>query len=188
MTHIGTIPDEWKGQKRFVNKIRISWELPNELRTFDQSKGEQPCAVHKEFTHSLGELSSLRAFLNSWRGKTLTEDECKGFDLERLIGAPCMLNIIHEVSKNTGKNYAVIASISPVMKGLQVPPAINPTFSFSPCEFDQKKFEMLPEWLQDRVKSSQEYEALVNAEAHNTPTEIATSTNEGKENADELPF
>ena len=187
MVQIGTIDDEYKGQKRKSNKVRISWELPNEMRVFDQSKGEQPMSIHKEFTNSLGELASLRAFLNSWRGKALTEDECKGFDLEKLLSAPCSLNVIHEVSKNSGKKYAVIASISPMMKGLVCPPQCNDTFTFTPNEFDQKKFEMLPEWLRDRVKTSYEFRAMVEAESDTTPTSVATSTTIADQN-DDLPF
>jgi hypothetical protein len=33
-------------------KIRFSFELPTELRVFSEEKGEQPIAIHKEYTLS----------------------------------------------------------------------------------------------------------------------------------------
>jgi hypothetical protein len=187
MVHLGHQDDEWQGQKRITNKVRLSWELPNEMRVFDQAKGEQPMSVHKEFALSLKELSSLRPFLNSWRGKALTEEECISFDIEKLLGAPCMLNIIHEKSKTTGKTYAVIASISPLVKGMACPPQANASFSFSPAEYEHSKFETLPQWLQEKIQQSHEYRAM-EEEHQNNLANTAVSSNPIHNAADDLPF
>ena len=70
-------------------------------------------------TASLSEKSALRQFIVSWRGRPLTSNELDaGFDLEKLIGANCQLQIIHQLGRD-GKTYANIGAILPI-KG--VPP------------------------------------------------------------------
>jgi len=65
----------------------------------------------------LHEKSALRKDLESWRGKKFTRDEEMGFDIERLIGVNCLLNITHnEVGDRT---YANIVSIMPLAKGMR---------------------------------------------------------------------
>jgi hypothetical protein len=131
MVQIGTVEEEFQGLKKQVNKVRITWELPTEMKVFNPEKGEQPQAISKEFTLSMHEKSSLRAFLTSWRGKGFTEDEAKEFDVTKLLGKPCMISIFHQASKsNPEKSYERIASISPVMKGMECPPQVNPSFEF----------------------------------------------------------
>jgi hypothetical protein len=56
-------------------KIRLSWELPTELRVFKEEKGEQPIAIHKEYTLSFGEKSNLRIDIRSRRGREMNQQE-----------------------------------------------------------------------------------------------------------------
>jgi len=99
VVHLGHVTQKYMGEEKVVDLVRFTWELPTELRCFNQDKGMQPCAISKEMTFSLNEKSNLRAMLNAWRGKALTEEEAKAFDLAKLIGAPCMINLIHQPSK-----------------------------------------------------------------------------------------
>jgi hypothetical protein len=189
MVHIGTIEDEYQGQKRFVNKVRITWELPTELKVFNPEKGEQPQAISREFTLSMHEKSTLRAFLTSWRGKGFSDEEAYAFDVSKLVGVPCMLSIVHEPSKaDPTKIREKISGISTVMKGVTMPPQINPSFVFELEAFDQAKFDMLPDWLKDKIRQSQEYRNIVSPEiAHRleVASKVADFTNEDEE---ELPF
>ena len=189
MVHIGTIEDEYQGQKRFVNKVRITWELPTELKVFNADKGEQPQAISREFTLSMHEKSTLRAFLTSWRGKGFSEEEAIAFDVSKLVGVPCMLSIVHEPSKaDPTKIREKISGISTVMKGVTMPPQINPSFVFELDAFEQNKFDSLPDWLKDKVRQSQEYRNIVSPEiAHSI--EVAQKVAEFEDdNADDLPF
>src|SRR3954469_527949 len=95
MIHIGTVTEFILGEQKTMNKVRIGWELPTETRVFSQEKGDQPLVISKEFTLSMHEKSTLRKTLASWRGKDFNEEQAKSFDVTTLIGAPCMLNIIH---------------------------------------------------------------------------------------------
>jgi hypothetical protein len=161
MVHLGTIKESYMGEEKYVNKVRLTFELPTELKVFKEENGEQPQVISKEFTLSLGDKSNLRAFLNSWRGKALTEDECKSFDIAVLAGKACTLSIIHKTSKVSGKTYAEIASIGGVMKGMDVPAIMNPEMVFSVNNFDQVAFDSFPDFIKEKIVSSQEYQTIL---------------------------
>lgn len=161
MIYMGTIPEEFQGQKKDMKKVRITWELPTELKVFKAEKGEQPQVIGKDFTLSMNEKGTLRKMLQSWRGKAFTEDEAKNFDITKLLGKSCMLSIVHKLSK-TGKTYAEIATISPLMKGMTCPDQINESFEFNVLEFNEEKFNQLPDFIRDKVKTSAEYKQLNN--------------------------
>ena len=160
MVHIGTIKENIRGEVKELNKVRISWELPTEKKVFNPEKGEQPYSVSKEYTLSMYEKSNLIKDLQSWRGKPFSEDEIKAFDITKLLGVPCMLNVIHTKSKTSGKEYTSIASISGLPKGVSCPPQINDNFEFSLETFDDKKFSSLPEWLRKKIIESKEYKSF----------------------------
>ena len=183
MVHIGTVGQELF-EKKEANKVRITWELPTETKIFKEGEEPKILTIGKEFTLSLHEKSNLRKFLESWRGRGFTEEEAKKFDVTKLLGVPCMLSVIHKTSKQ-GKLYAEISSISTLPKSLTCPEQINLNFEFSLENFDQKKFDSLPDWLKDKIKTSKEYREL---------TDPAHSDISGKdedievENNDGLPF
>ena len=161
MIDLGTREEEILGQKKIVHKVRVTFELPTELKVFNPEKGEQPCVISKEFTLSMNEKANLRAFLTSWRGKAFTEEEASAFDVTKLLGVPCLLNVIHKQGrKDPSKVFDEIASATPIPKGMVCPPQVNPTFEFSINEFDQAKFESMPNFLQEKIKGSDEYKAL----------------------------
>lgn len=158
MVHIGTVLEEYQGQKKLQNKVRISWEFPTELKEFKQGEGEKPYVLSKEFTLSLHEKSTLRSFLKSWRGKDFTEDEAKAFDISKLIGVACTASVVH-VEKE-GKKYAQIANVSTVMKGATVPAQINQSFELNYDNFDLEKFKSLPEFIRKKMESSAEFKKI----------------------------
>jgi hypothetical protein len=164
---LGTREETIQGNTKVLRKIRITFELPTERRVFNEEKGEQPCVISKEFSLTLNEKSNLRLFLRSWRGKDFTEEEAKDFDVAKLIGAPCLLNIIHVAGKaNPSKMYDEISSVSPLPKGMTCPPQENPSFEFSlDGGFNQELFDLLPNFLKEKVASSFEYIALTKAPA-----------------------
>ena len=161
MIEVGTVETEFQGQKKTVKKVRIGWELPTELKVFKEENGEQPMVIDKEYTMFMSDKANLRKDLESWRGKAFSDDEAKNFDITKLLGAPCMINIIHEAGKkDPSKKYQKIASITPLPKGFACPSQINPTFVLSYDAFDQAKFDSLPSFITDVMKTSQEYQAL----------------------------
>lgn len=93
------------------HKVTIRWES-QEL----SEKGHR-MTVQQRYTASLNEKARLRQDLEAWRGKAFTGDELRRFDLENLIGANAMVNVVHRQG-NDGKTWANVASLAPLMKGL----------------------------------------------------------------------
>lgn len=184
MVHIGTIEENILGSVKKLNKVRITWELPTELKVFKEENGEQPCVISKEFTLSLHEKSTLRSFLKNWRGKDFTDEEAKAFDIEKLVGAPCMLNITHKTKKDGSGIYAEIGSVSAMPKGFVCPEPINPNFVFTYDNFDEDKFNSLPEFMRNKMVTSDEYKAIHNP----NELEVKGSINASEEEHDDLPF
>lgn len=181
MVHIGTIEENIMGTLKKLNKVRITWELPTELKVFKEENGEQPCVISKEFTLSMHEKATLRSFLKNWRGKDFTDEEAKSFDIEKLISAPCMLNITHKTKKDGSGVYAEIGSISTMPKGFPCPEQIHPSFVWTYENFDQEKFNSLPEYLRNKMITSDEYRlALSGGQEHESPT--------AQEEHEDLPF
>lgn len=184
MIHIGTVDEVILGVTKTLNKVRITWELPSELKVFKEENGEQPHVISKEFTLSMHEKATLRNFLKNWRGKDFSEEEVKSFDIEKLIGAPCMLNITHKKSKDGTKTYAEIGSISTMPKGFPCPEQINPSFVWTYEDFDSEKFNSLPDFLKAKMVNSVEYKQAISG---GQEIEVNEPIIENQE-SDDLPF
>lgn len=85
----------------------------------DHENNTQAMLLFSTFTASLHEKANLRTFLQSWRGKPFTEEELHSFDLESLVGAPALVQVMH--NKNGEKTYANITSIMRLPKGQKAP-------------------------------------------------------------------
>lgn len=187
MIQIGTVDEIILGEKKTLNKVRIGWELPTELKVFSEEKGEQPLVIDKEFTLSMHEKSNLRAALKSWRGKDFTDKEAESFDITKLIGAPCMINIIHKPGKkDPSKTYQEISGITPMPRGMKAPPQINPTFILSYDDFSEEKFSSLPDFIKNKMITSLEYKALKNPSHTEMPHTEQPVMEYGDD--DDLPF
>ena len=182
MIHIGTVTEEIMGEKKTLNKCRITWELPTELRVFSDDKGEQPMVISKEYTLSMHEKANLRRDLESWRGKAFTEEQAAKFDITKLLGVPCMLNIIHKTTK-AGNDFATISNISPLPKGFNCPDQVNQNFEFNfEDKYSDEVLESFPDFIKNKIKSSEEYRKLKTAIV-DLPGEDETT-----EETNDLPF
>lgn len=183
MIHIGTVEETFNGETKMQNKVRISWETPTEKKVFKEENGEQPYSLSKEFTLSMHEKSTLRKFLEGWRGKAFTKEECDSFDISVLIGKPCMLNVIHKTSKQ-GKVFAEISSISSMPKGMKCDEQINKSVCLSYDAWDEDVFKALPDFIKDKMVTSQEYKQMTAPDfKHLDEPKDSDSKNE-----DDLPF
>lgn len=108
---IGNQPGEYQGKPNIRHQIIVSWELAEKM--VQGENAGKPFMVSKYYTLSLNEKSTLRKDLESWRGKAFNEEELQGFDVERLIGANCFLNITA-----TENDKRKIAAITPLPKGM----------------------------------------------------------------------
>jgi len=108
-----------EGEK--VHKVLLYWMMSECM------EDGRPFLVTQIYTLSLHEKANLRKDLESWRGRPFSEEELKGFDLERLIGVPALVNVIHVKSKNDGKVRARLSSIMGLPKGMTAP-GIHPDY------------------------------------------------------------
>jgi len=123
--------------------------------------------------------------LASWRGKDFSEDEAKCFDITKLLGVPCMLNIIHKPSKDGTKMYEEIASVTPMPKGVQCPPQINSMVLWDYDNPDYDVFNQLPDFIKQKIQGSEEYQKL------HHPNALSMDMAGGNNNVDQfddLPF
>lgn len=177
---LGTKDNTWQGVTRKRHQIFIQWELPLELFEDGELKG-QPRSIGKFYTLSLSEKSNLRPDLEGWRGKAFTEDECKGFDISNLLGAPCLLSVI-DYKKNNGSMGVKVNSISKLGKGMDCPGQINPSKYFSFADKDNmQQFEKLTEGLQRMIKESDEWRIL-------NELGVSAKEDEGRPFEDEYPM
>lgn len=151
LTDLGTQEGEYEGVKNVRNQILCAWELPNEL--MDDGK---PFLVSKFYTNSLGVKATLHRHLVSWRGREFTPEELAKFDLQNVLGTPCMLSVVH-----SEKGKAKVDAVMKLPKGMECPPQVNPSEAFWLAEFDQAKFDAISKGIAAIIMKSPEYKEAV---------------------------
>lgn len=114
----------------------------------------EPFRVSLFATASLNAKSTLRKYLESWRGQAFTADELAGFDLKKLLGHVCTLNLGFNSS---GK--VTVQGIARVRKGDKIPPAKSEPVYFTFSEFNKEIYMGLHEWIRAIIAKSPEYRA-----------------------------
>lgn len=160
--------------KNYANKIKFVWELVGDTIEVD---GEQkPRQLSKEFTISASKKGNLRAFLSSWNSKEYTDDEFSDFDLFDQIGKPCQLQVV----LNETKEYSNVSNLMPLPKGFPVPEMTSTPVLWDMDNWDDAVFQELPEWIQEQIKKSTQYQK---EHAPETSVEVASPQKE-----QEAPF
>lgn len=134
LVDLGTHRREYQGKVDWKRKVAIVWELVD--------VESRPLMI-KDFTLSLHENALLRAWVDSWRGKSLKDGE--GFELTDLLGTAGMADVEHATSKSN-KTFARLKGVSPLprLKGkpVEVEEPENEPVAWS---IDDDK--PLPSWL-----------------------------------------
>jgi hypothetical protein len=151
---LGTQLVEFNGETKKQHKIMIGWELSNEMMQTGDSAGK-PFSIHKRYTYSSSDKSTLRKDLESWRGKPFSKEDFGKFDIFRLIGIPCMLGVVH--TERNGKTYANITSIMRLPKGMDTPKMVNSAVQFNIAEFNQDVYDSFSDNLKGLIAKSPEY-------------------------------
>lgn len=161
----------YPGKKR---KVQFLFETPYETAVFTEETGEQPFYLRATYTLSMNEKAILRKDVASWIGKKMTDDQAAQFDVFSLLGKECQVNVVHTTK---GENtYANITAITPLAKGMTCPAPVNPLVAFSAAQPDMDVFKLLPQFVQDKIKESDEFIAFMeqdmNASAPNTSAPV----------------
>ncbi len=94
-------------------QLKIVWQTKDR-----GSKGER-YQIRRTYTQSLNEKSNLRHDLETWRGRPFSRQELSEFDVEKLLGANCQIQVIHRISAQ-GRTYANPQAIVPATKSMGV--------------------------------------------------------------------
>jgi hypothetical protein len=168
---------------KVARKIQITWELLGDdaegnAMTVTWEGKTMPLTISKEYTLSMHEKASLRKELGAWRGKQFTDEEAKQFDITKLVGVYCMVNVTH--SESNGKEYANVAGLSPLPSALKNsrPAGVHSQVIFEIDNPDMEAFESFPDWIKDKIREAPEWENSVQME-----TEGASDEQDG-----DIPF
>lgn len=151
--------------EKLQHKIQIRWELFGEdeqgqpLTVVVDGK-EMPMTISKGYTVSLHEKSALRRDLAAWRGRDFTDEEAKAFDVSKLIGVYCMVNVT--TSETNGKTYSNVAGLTPLPGALKnaKPAPVHENIIFNLDEPNMEVFSKFHEKLQEAIKRSPEWAEL----------------------------
>jgi len=173
---LGTQQSEFQGAIKFQRKILISWELPDEL----METGD-PFTIHQRYTWSMHVKAALRKALESWRGVPFKDMDFgpTGFQISKILGAGCLLNIIHV--EKMGKTYANIAAISKLPKSMKVGQPANTSIFFDLDAFDPTVYNMLTDGLKKIIAMSPEYQEALR------PKPIVSGEHHGEEPPPAMP-
>jgi hypothetical protein len=108
---LGIVEVTWQGETKRQHKCEIRWQ------SADLMADGKPYLLRERFTLSLHEKANLRRVLEAWRGKKFTDAEAEGFDVEKLLGANCYVNVVHRKGSKGG-TFANLASIMPMPRGM----------------------------------------------------------------------
>ena len=172
---LGTQQSNFNGEISWRRQVLVIWELPSELK----EDTTEPLTISKFYTLSLHEKANLGIDLTSWRGRAFTEKEKQGFDITKLLGVPCMLNVIEG---NNGKSK--VGSLMPLPKGTEIAEQITPSLSFSVDDYQNGKkeaFNQLSEGIRNIILRAKEFEGI---EKEDNGTESAG----GDDDLDDIPF
>jgi len=159
---LGTQRGEWKGKEKWSRKVMFQWELYGEdeegnALTMDDGR---PMSISKQYTLSLGENAQLRADLKAWRGRDFTPEELNEFDISKVLGVACMINVSH--GEKDGKTYANISGVTPVPKAMRaaIPKPINDLQLFDVSEPDMDVMGKLSDRMQEKIKACKEWQKV----------------------------
>ena len=165
LVDLGTQTTNGQYGEKQQHKIRVGWELFGEDEegnplVVDVDGKQMPMTISKSYTVSLHEKAGLRKDLAAWRGKDFTEEEAKAFDVSKLVGAYCMVNVT--TSENNGKTYSNVGGLTPLPAALKnaKPAPVHAPVLFNLDEPDMAVFATFHEKLQEAIKKSPEWAQL----------------------------
>lgn len=212
MVDLGTQDNTYKGETNKKLQVRLDFEITEAL---DPDTNQvlmadgRPFGVGKEYTASLFESANLRKDLESWRGKSFTQEELDSLELTDFLG--CTVKIEVGLTKQTAEfagGNPKIMRLSEPRNGTEQVATVNPQVAFDMSvycdEFNGNSnanskamcdvFEDIPAYLQKKVEESYEYRAAVEKGARastvevEAPAESLADLASSSDDDDKLPF
>ena len=210
---LGTTDQEYKGVTSKKTRVHLCFEITHALDPEDNQitmEDGRPFGVFKTYTASLFEAAALRKDLESWRGKSFTEQELKGFDISNLIGCTAKIEVGHTAATefSPGGKPKILALREP-RDGVQKVDTINDAVIFDLDvyldDFRGKQgpeskamcdiFDGLPTWQQGDIQNSYEFQAVDSSGGDSMASEVSKLTDDAAQEMnspsfddDKIPF
>lgn len=166
---LGRQSTEWNGETKERQKIMVAWEiLDDDLRM----KDGRPFSISKRYTASLNERSQLRKDLQAWRGKRFTDEELEGFDLKKVLGQYCAIQVLH----GEGTNGNTYENVEAIMFTREKPTAVNDDVWFDISAPDMEIFETFSDRLKETIKASPDWSPAAEQATETKPVNQATAS------------
>jgi hypothetical protein len=153
-----------------------------------------------------GRGSNFTKLLEGWKGGTFTDAELDAFELKRLLGKPCMINVVHNTSGD--RDYANVASVSPLPGKWKdrVPALVNaPVYFETEMGPTSAEFRALPDFMQKIIEKCHEWRGSSTGlppdkddsdpfaedeetEKVNAEAQVAVKKRQEEEDSDDIPF
>ena len=136
-----------KGEQYEYHVVFV-WDIPAQ-----RDADGKPKQISKEVNVAGGPTATLNKILSAWNRRPYTASECLASDLEDQLGQPCMLTV--EVSES---GFANVKSVAAIPDGVTVPDTDTPFIVFDVNQWDDGKFETLPDWVKKKIEKSTQYQ------------------------------
>lgn len=182
----GTHPHEYQGKLtgKDVREVAVGWEVfpENDEGEIVRRSDGQPYTVWHRYNISFDVRARLRIDLEAWRGRAFTAEEMKGFDMERLLGAPARLQIANNEAGYS--KVKALGSLTPSeIKAFNAdfPPESKPVL-WSVADGPNDLFDTFADWRKDLIRECYEW----NDGAQQPQTQTAVAANDDGD--EEIPF
>lgn len=191
IVYLGTMETPYfndDGSVKEQYKVRLTFELPDELREFGPDNEKLPMVISKECNFSMykgTQTAVLRTIAHALVGQALTDEEAEAFDIDDLLGKSCMLEVSHE--EYEGKKYAKAVGFGSLPKGVKAPKQVNESRTKSVHDMTEDEIFELPEFISKKMTSSKEYQERFGGTGKADIEEADKNSNNGV-TPDGIPF
>lgn len=148
------------GRSGYESQIVFVFEFPTEI-----GEDGKPKQLNKDVNATSAPNGSLYAIMKAWNSREYTREQLEEADLNDQLGKPCQVTV--SVSES---GYSRVSAVAAVPKGIPAPKTETPFICFNVEEWDDAVFAALPEWAQNKIKNSTQYQK------QHAPTDIVADT------------
>lgn len=143
------------GNFGIAHMVWLSFEVIDE-----EKEDGTPFVLGRSLSVKFSSRSDLGKILKRWLGIVVARDEV--FDFEELLDRPAMITVEHSEENDDGNVYANITQIGKVPKGMKIGKGTleSSMLTLTKKGFDKDVFDDLPEFLQKKIKNSEDWKEL----------------------------
>lgn len=132
----------------YEHQIVFVWDLPSE-----RDGDGKPKQLSKDLNATSAPNGTLSGIMEAWNSRTYSREELEVTDLLEQLGKACQLTVV--VSESGYSNVKAVAALA---KGIPAPVTDTAHITFDVDEWDDAAFAALPEWVQEKIKKSTQYQ------------------------------